>query len=189
MVIFLQGQQTVRVPGFPRGRHQLPKGCSNLLFCKFFSENYLKINEFGPRGRIPGVPLDPPLKAFRAIVLLLSITLQIERLKDTKTIHRNFSKTQFKMDTLEQHRLHQATKSSQNWWISLKLRIIVAATCTPSPCLNSGICNLVQSVVQCTCVGNWGGILCDVGKCEKMILQCQMEGDFKPGIMVHFGLK
>ena len=27
----------------------------------FFTENYMKMKDFGPRGRIPGAPLDPPM--------------------------------------------------------------------------------------------------------------------------------
>ena len=34
-------------------------GCANLLFCKFFGENYMKMKEFGPQRR-RGSSLAPP---------------------------------------------------------------------------------------------------------------------------------
>ena len=42
-------------PGFPRG-HQHPRRCANLLFCKFFAENCMKMKEFGLRGRASLAP-------------------------------------------------------------------------------------------------------------------------------------
>ena len=43
---------------FQRGVCQLPKV---LLFFNFFVENCMKMKEFGPRGGVPGAPLNPPM--------------------------------------------------------------------------------------------------------------------------------
>ena len=37
-------------PGFPRGGANFRGRCTNLLFCKFFVQNCMKMKEFGPRG-------------------------------------------------------------------------------------------------------------------------------------------
>ena len=47
-------ESTVADPGFSRGGAPTPKLG---LFCKFFAENCMKIQEFGPRGA-----LDPPMQ-------------------------------------------------------------------------------------------------------------------------------
>ena len=54
---------TVADPGFSWGGGGNPKnGCANLLFCKFFAENCMKMKELGPQGaRVPGAPLDLPM--------------------------------------------------------------------------------------------------------------------------------
>ena len=54
-----------RIQDFPKVAHQLPGGgggCANLLFCQNFCRK-LHENEitWTERGRVPGVPLDPPL--------------------------------------------------------------------------------------------------------------------------------
>ena len=53
-------------PGFPRGGPPTPKGdggSANLLFCKFFAENCMKMKELVPGGVRSWRPLlDPPLK-------------------------------------------------------------------------------------------------------------------------------
>ena len=50
-------------PGFPLGGGAKPQGGgANLLFGKKFAEDYLKMKEFGPGGRVPGAPpLDLPM--------------------------------------------------------------------------------------------------------------------------------
>ena len=48
---------TVADPGF-----FTQSGCANLLFCKYFARNCMKIKEFEPQGvHIPGAPLNPPM--------------------------------------------------------------------------------------------------------------------------------
>ena len=47
---------------FPRRRGGVPTH-KLALFGKFFAENCMKMKEFGPWGvRVPGTPLDPPMK-------------------------------------------------------------------------------------------------------------------------------
>ena len=36
------------IQDFPEGDANSQSGCANLLFCKFFAENSMKMNEFGP---------------------------------------------------------------------------------------------------------------------------------------------
>ena len=43
--------------GFPRRGRQLSRGCSNLLFCKLFAENFMKMTEFGKQGGVSLAPL------------------------------------------------------------------------------------------------------------------------------------
>ena len=58
-IVAFFGHNLVSDPGFPREGRQLPIGGANLLFCKFFAENCMKMSEFGPRG---GVRLWDPLE-------------------------------------------------------------------------------------------------------------------------------
>ena len=50
-------------PGFPgEGGCKLPMGCANLLFCKMFAKNCMKMTEFGPEvPRVTDASMDPPL--------------------------------------------------------------------------------------------------------------------------------
>ena len=51
----------------PRRGRQLPGGGHQHMILPYFSENYMKLKEFGPRGRgarVPHAPLDPPLNAY-----------------------------------------------------------------------------------------------------------------------------
>ena len=52
--------KAVADPGFPRGRSaNSRRGCFNLLFCKIFAKNWMKMKGFEPRGkgRVSGAPL------------------------------------------------------------------------------------------------------------------------------------
>ena len=42
-------QDTAADPGFAFRGANSPSGCGNLLFCKFFAKNCMKMKEFGPR--------------------------------------------------------------------------------------------------------------------------------------------
>ena len=53
---------SVADPGFSWGDANSQSGCPNLLFCKLFAENCMKMKEFGPGGLVSLVlPLDPPM--------------------------------------------------------------------------------------------------------------------------------
>ena len=47
-----------RIQDFLQGGVPTPKIA---IIFQIFAENYMKMKEFGPRGRVPGAPLDPPM--------------------------------------------------------------------------------------------------------------------------------
>ena len=52
-----------RIQDFPKKGANSQSGCANLLFCKFFAENCMKMKEIGPQGgggaRVHAPSLDP----------------------------------------------------------------------------------------------------------------------------------
>ena len=55
--------------GFPRqGSPTSKMGAQTYYFAKFLPPNCMKMKEFGPRGRIFGTPLDPPLQTLWYII-------------------------------------------------------------------------------------------------------------------------
>ena len=62
-------------PGFSPGG--APTHKIAIIF-QIFAENCMKMKEFGPRGaRVPGAPLDPPMKRWHDISYYTMLTLEI----------------------------------------------------------------------------------------------------------------
>ena len=66
-------------PVFPRGGSQLPKGCANLLFGRFFAENCMKMKEIRLRGDVR--PLRPRGSATECLPPNNSKPLEIARIQ------------------------------------------------------------------------------------------------------------
>ena len=55
--LFIFQHSSLAYPGFSWvGGANSQSECANLLFCKFFAENYMKMKEFGPGGARPWRP-------------------------------------------------------------------------------------------------------------------------------------